>query len=269
MEIPIAIFLSFIAVSLVLTLIGLWKKIPVLMFLCGFLFFFWSVTTDTIILDTLATSGGQDLVHYEVTSPAVSVTANAITPIRAEFPTTSSSQLIEDTFDCMKVPLAKSGAPVAGTMVRAGVWGTTGNLIKQFGSSLDVQNMAVGLTTYQFCLPEGETYKIGTFPNVERIGIEYNAGDAVNFITGRTDNSNPYDGTITVAQVFTTSTGLWSTPSTTNDLNMKLWLRGNVEGMQQIDFEFSAYPKLLFILIGSLIMIIGAIVWRMPDEKKN
>lgn len=264
MNVDISILYLFVAVSFGLVGIGylLRQSVPIslLIFVAGGLMTALFIMIDEITTSVNTVDGNPDLVHYEVTSPAVSVTANAITPIRAEYPSTSASQLKGDTFDCMSIPIAKSGAPVAGTMVRAGVWGTTGNLIKQFGSSLDVQNMSTGLSTYRFCLPEGETYTIGTFVNVERIGFEYNAGDAVNFLTGRTANTDPFDSTVTFAQVFTTATGLWTTPSTTNDLNMKIWLRGDQAELLETTVPFSEELKVFMVLMGVIMLLVGSAV---------
>lgn len=56
MDIPIEIFLSFIAFSLVTGIIGLWKRTPLMLFIAGAMITFWAIITDNIILGKIPES---------------------------------------------------------------------------------------------------------------------------------------------------------------------------------------------------------------------
>lgn len=270
MEIPIAIFLSFIAIQMILVVIGLWKKIPVLMFLCGFLFFFWAIMTDTIIMGYSTNEiGASALYHYNVESGAGSASISGLTnpQVRGEYIFSTSSMLYLDEIDCIDVLLRKSASPTLTYEVGIFDHAQTDSdpLLKSFGTG----NSAELSTIFEwktFCLPVGETYVL---QDQDVAGVSYKEASATNVVQIGIASLDVFDSSQTEHTSQSSSLFTWTNFATT-DTNLRLYLRSDAGFLTtEQTFLFDAYPKLLFILIGSLIMVIGAIVWKMPDEKKN
>lgn len=158
---------------------------------------------------------------YDVQSSNADLTINAVSrSIMAEFPSTSSSTLDGEEFNCMSVYINKVGSPPVSSYVYLGVFDGSSNLIKEFGR-FNVTEIGTAYNWYQGCLAGSETWTISA-TNGDRIGVMYDAGNSTNSIQNRRDSTNPYDGTITFIQ--NSISGTWSTFSTANDMTMILEL---------------------------------------------
>jgi hypothetical protein len=263
MDIPIELFLGFIGVSIALAIFGFLRnpQIPATIVMGGMFLLVISVATTNIIMGfSISDNMPTETIYNVITNTGNANIFSPNSPIRGEYPTASNSMLIGDRFDCMTVPIAKTGNPPANVFVKAGVFDATGNLVQQFGNDLNVTNITSGFFFYDFCLPLGQYYTVGSLPAlVERIGVEYRSGDSSNFITTRIDANNPYDSTITVLSTFNSGTGLW-TQTSTSDFDMILTLRGTSAETQNVNYEFTELPKTLFALIGVMIMLIGGLM---------
>jgi hypothetical protein len=186
---------------------------------------------DVVIASATSTGASETTsTPYDVQSSDNNLLINAVSrSIMAEYPSTTSSQLQGDEFNCMSVYLSKSGSPPVSEPVIFGVFDGSGNTIKQFGQ-LNVTEIGLAFNWYEGCLPGTETWTVNA-SNGERIGVMYDAGDASNSIHGRRDTTNPYDGTITFIANFIA--GSWSTFSTSNDMTMVLSMEGAVETSTQ------------------------------------
>lgn len=154
---------------------------------------------------------------YDVQTENFALPVHSLIPVRVEYASSASSSIVDQTIQCIDVPLRKFGNPSVAQLVNAGVWDNTGTLVKQFGAGLNVTEITSSSVYKTFCLSNGELY---TIQNDDRIGIGYTGGDASNYIELRGDSNNPFDGTITFIQTF--ASGAWSS-QTTNDLRMTLY----------------------------------------------
>lgn len=258
MDIPIALFLGFIAMTLAIVVFGIIKRIPVLILAGGIFLIFWSVMTDNIILDSFSEGESDDDFIYSVQSSTGQININAVTGSSlGEFPSTSSSQLFGKTFDCMRVWVGKAATPPE-SPVTFGVFSSTNTVIKEFGTQ-SVASMASGATTpYTHCLALGDTHTIALN---QYIGVNYNNGDATNTLTVRVDGNNPFDGTITYRQQYLVS---W-TSATAQDIMMQLWLRGSEPVTETFDYEFTEIPKVLFSFFGIMIMVVSLVISKYDD----
>lgn len=261
MEIPIELFLGGIGVSIALGLFGFLRQpqIPAMLVFGGMFILIFAVATTGIIINSFG--GSNEIRLYDVLANTANVNVETNNEIRAIYPSSSSSQLIGYTFDCIEIPLAKAGVLTGGTFVNVGVFGASGNTIKLFGDPLDVDNITTGFFFYEFCLPEGETYTIGSLAvGIERIGVQYDQGDATNRVLARVDGNNPFDSTNTFLQTWNGAS--WAS-STGLDLSASLVLSS--EPFTNNVYEFTELPKTLFGLIGAIFMLCGALMVARND----
>ncbi|TLX93211.1 MAG: DUF5011 domain-containing protein, partial [Thaumarchaeota archaeon] len=135
-------------------------------------------------------------------------------PIQAEYVDTTSV-LVGKYIDTISVKLERTGSP-AGT-IQAGVFNSDQSVKRLFGS-MDVLAVSAGsYTQYTFSLSSPQTYQIQ--PG-ERIGIKFADGDASNYISIMTDQTNAFDG---INSYLTYFTNIWQ-PLTTQDYFMTLSL---------------------------------------------
>lgn len=262
-DIPIELFSLFIGASIALGVFGFLRnpQVPAMIVFGGMFILVISVSTSNIILSFSDINNVPDEIPYSV----ITNTGNANifspnSPIRGEYPTSSSSMLIGDRFDCITIPLAKTGSPPINIPVKVGVFDATGTLVTQFGNDLNMTNVTTGFFFYEFCLPDGQYYTVGSLPAlVERIGVEYRGGNSTNTLTSRIDANNPYDSTITVLSTFNSGTGLW-TQTSASDFDMILTLRGSDTSVNENIYEFTELPKVMFALLGTIFILAGALM---------
>jgi hypothetical protein len=254
MDIPIELFLGGIGLGIALAIFGFIRnpQVPAMLVFGGMFVMFFAVATDNIIMNSFINGGEQDVYIYDVTSSTGQVTLNAIqSQTQAELPSSSSSQLFGKTFDCMRVWLGRAGTPPEST-ITFGVFDTSNNVIRLFGTQTVVSMTSSALTPYVHCLPEGTSHTLGVS---HYVGVNYNAGDATNTLTMRVDGNNPFDSTVTYRSQYLAS---WSS-STGQDVTMQLWLRGAETDTILYEYEFTELPKVIFALIGVTMMLCGAI----------
>ncbi|TLX81574.1 MAG: DUF5011 domain-containing protein, partial [Thaumarchaeota archaeon] len=135
-------------------------------------------------------------------------------PIQTEYVDTTSL-LVGKYIDTISVKLERTGSP-AGT-IQAGVFNSDQSVKRLFGS-MDVLAVSAGsYTQYTFSLSSPQTYQIQ--PG-DRIGIKFADGDASNYISIMTDQTNAFDG---INSYLTYFTNIWQ-PLTTQDYFMTLSL---------------------------------------------
>lgn len=148
--------------------------------------------------------------------------------VRAEFIPSTSSALYNDVIECIDIPIKKTGSPPVGTLVTVGTFDGSGNLVRQFGNSMNVTSLTTATTWYSFCLPNGQIY---TLQSGDRIGIKYSAGDGSNKIDVGIDDTNPFDSTVTYRQTYTSS---W-TSATGGDMTMRLYRGTNATSTETVN----------------------------------
>ena len=267
MDLPIEIFLSFIGFSIVMGIVGIWRKVPFLMFIAGGVITFWAVTTDNIIMGFIEIPANTQITYYDVTSGNTNENLFPTgTEIRGEYLTSSSSMLQGDTIDCIDIPLLKLGSPTGTAII--GVFDglntvEASQLKKTFGTQ-DVTQLTTSAVYHTYCLT-AETY---TLENNDLVGVMFRTGtgNSTNSILIRSDSNNPFDGTITSFRRWNDPTQVWITSSTI-DVTMTMYLSGSdIVEPEPILFTFTEYPKILFALIASMFMIGGALIWKMDDN---
>ena len=157
-----------------------------------------SLLPATYMSDTTATSG-------QSTYSAQQAHTEFVTP---------SSQLIGKSIDQITLKLRKTGVPTG--IAEIGIFNTDLTVKKLFGTQ-NASAITSTYTDYVFSLTGSELY---TIQSGDRIGIKYAGGDASNFVAVMLDRdaADPFDGTNTYRQVYTSS---WLS-STSDDLYMIL-----------------------------------------------
>jgi len=283
MDLPIEIFLSFIAFSVVMGIVGLWRKVPFLMFIAGGVIVFWAITTDNIITDTIplvSTTEGEQILanatqyHYVVDTDDAAIlnmyNAAGGQIARVEYISNASSTLVGKKLQCIELYLNKFGSPTGTIFVGIYTNSSGINLAQQYGT-MTASSLTTTLTYYRFCVLDGNERVL---QSGDRIGLSLVGGtsSAVNYIATRGDPTNPFDSTITYRQSFNFGASSW-TNITGSDVRMRMFdtIVQNVafpntqSTAEQISYPFTEYPKILFAIIASIFMLSGALIWKMDD----
>lgn len=195
---------------------------------------------------------------YNVDSSSSGILLNSVSrSIVAEYPVDSGSPLDGATFNCMSVQLGKIGSPTLAEPVVFGVFDGNGDAVRVFGS-MNVTQISTSYTWYEHCVPRSNPFTIDTALG-DRIGVKYEGGDASNTLDVRRDLGNPFGGTTTYVQQYSSG---WSTFSTTNDLTMVLSLEGSDGEWVSTDRVEPFVPEmwLMMVLLSSFIMLVGPLV---------
>lgn len=255
-DIPIELFLSLIAFCFATAVIGIWKRIPFLMLIGGAIIAFTAVITDNIMLESFVSGNTDNSYSYNVESFTGQLALNnGGNTAHAEFVSSSSSQLLNKEINCIDILLRKASSPTGTATI--GTLDSSGNIVQQFGT-INVETLTTANIWYTFCLSGDNTY---TILNQDRLGITYSGGNATNNVQVSQDANNPFDGVITFRQQYTVS---WVSGSTA-DLTMRMYLANNELQITDNLYPFNEFPKILFGLIGSMILIGGALIWKMDD----
>lgn len=286
MDLPIEIFLSFIGFSMVMGIVGLWKKVPFLMFIAGGLITFWAITTDNIIMNDridniVATESTFNITGSITEIPDYSynvITGTQALVLRSDGSNvhgrgehvTATSVLIGQEIECINLPMLKTGSPIGTAEI--GIMDSNNAIIKLFGTK-NVSSLTTTFTYYEFCLPDGESYEIQANTYIELRWVNGTISDGLNNISVLRDNSNVFDGTNTVSSAYTTS---W-TDTTTADNTFQLYTIeevpnniqvsgiGGIYSYENNEVPFTEYPKILFGIMASIFMIAGALIWKLDE----
>jgi peptidoglycan/xylan/chitin deacetylase (PgdA/CDA1 family) len=115
----------------------------------------------------------------------------------------STSQLLGKSIDQITLKLRKTASPTGAMQI--GIFNSDLTVKKLFGTK-DASTLASTYADYTFALANNELY---TLQSGDRIGIQFSNGDSANFVAVMLDRdaADPFDGTNTYRQQFTTS---WS-----------------------------------------------------------
>lgn len=265
MEIPIELFLGGIAVSIAIGIFGFIRnpQVPAMLCFGGAFVLLLSVSTNQIQLEAFTDGPIDNIeVYPQRSSSGVADICGAggvgCNDIRGEYVSSTSSQLLGDTIDCIDVPLRKSGAPTGNGEV--GVWdgnqATNNPIIISFGT-FDASVLTTTNSVWTtFCLPLGQTY---TITNQNVIGVRYDGGTATDTVRVLVSGADVFDGTITMLRSKSDATNTWAT-SSTQDLTAVFYLRGEESTILNNTFEFTELPKTFFALIGGSMILLGALM---------
>lgn len=250
-------------------LIGFVFALPIIGFLFRFsipisLFFFIAgtfliaifLTVDGIVLEYFSpeTTTGET-VHYPMTGFGDATTAlNNVNKGEIEYLSSPTSILVGDKIQCMDVVLRKSGTPSTATSVIAGLFDVNNTELFRFGA-MSPASVSTVFTIYTFCVDEGEEI---TLASGDRIGLQYTSGTATDRLEVRENTQNPFDGTVTFRQIYTTS---WQSSSTT-DFVMKLYDLEPQSQQEVMDFSFTGENyqlKVIMIFVAVMFMVGGAL----------
>lgn len=198
------------------------------------------LATDGIILDSFAfLDGDSTITYYDVMSRSFEQSIFTNTQdIQAEELSTSSSLLFGDTINCLELNLRKTGSPPLSTLIRYGVYDSTG-AEKYLIGTMNVTILTTSSTPYKLCnFTDNYTLITG-----DRIGARYSAGNSTNAIVMQFDANNPFDSTITRQSRFSVLTGLW-TSFTANDFMGTISLESStgeqiIQEDKVMDFTFT------------------------------
>lgn len=277
MDTPVEIFLSLIAFTFAMGVIGLWKKIPIMLFIAGAVITFWAIMTDNIVIDneiseitsTQEINTNTTVLNYNVMSGVTNFTLrfdSVASFAFTEYASNASSALVGDVIQCISYELIRVGNSIPNSNVQFGVFSGTENFVQFYGN---ISASSISTTSFQYytvCVEEGleQTVDAG-----ERIGIKYKYGNSTNFLRAREDSANPFDGTISSRSSMVTTT--WA-QSSTRDVNARFWdyeITFNdiiLQTSSPITYQFTEYPKILFGIIGAIIMLAGAMIWKYEES---
>lgn len=261
MDIPFGIFVMYSTIALNIGILGIWLGVskrmdgaPFITVFAGFMFLLPIILIENI--DMAYLEGDAEDMIYDVPTNTLTANLNSATPIRAEYPALTSSVLLDKEFDCIEIPLQKVNSPPVGTPVIIGIFDDTMTIVKEF-DRMNVTSMSTGFFFYDVCLPEGETYTIGSLENDnQRIGAMYNDGDSTNRILIRADGNNPFDD---VNTVLTTWSGGSFVDSSGSDLSMKLY--HSSQDSDTVQYAFNQNDIWVFsIMLGILFLFTGIMI---------
>lgn len=256
MDIPIALFLGFIAMTLAIVVFGIIKRIPVMILAGGLFLIFWSVMTDNIIVDAFFDPTRVTSYSYNYESQSGTSQLNLGGNIAyGMFASTGSSLLVGDTINCIDLYIKKTGVPT-GTMT-IGTLDSTANIVKSFGTQ-DVSLLSTANVWKTYCLVGGDTY---TILSGDRIGARYAGGNATNGVGFNRDSAGTFDGTVTFQQVYTSS---WASNTGTDD-SMRFYLTGQEGSVVNNPYPFTEIPKVLFSFFGIMIMVVSLVISKYDD----
>ena len=283
-DLPIELFILWFAGSAIFIIFGLFSRDPKMGFMVvlgGVMIFPMVALTDNILMgyadtgETTSQTGGEattlifdHLLQYDVsTYQGSEQLRDNLNEIVGEYVASNRSALFGLPIDTLIFSINKVGNPPINTLVKAGVWDTSGNLVRQFGS-LNVTSLTTQFVQTSFSLPGGQVYvlRVG-----DLVGIQYTAGtlnNAVQFV--RTGNDQ-FNGTSSHYRVFNGAT--W-TNSTSVDMTAQFTYSQSKQEttitpiITTTDFDrepdkypFDEMPKALFGLYATVSMAVGSIVF--------
>lgn len=270
MDIPIELFLSFIGFSIAMSVIGIWKRIPLLMFIAGALITFWAIQTDNIVFGSTLTETDKTILPSQVDYMNVN-TGTGLTSLRSgsnifigEDIVNMNSLLHNKRIDQVCISMSRTGSPtgISNIAIYDSTLTPTSTNYKYLFGTKDVTTFTTTQTTH--CFIGVDNYI--TSPN-EAIGVFFSGGSAGNEVNIYTDTSGSvFDGTNSVRTQYVSS---W-TDTTTRDIMAIISITTIEEIVTNTNednlFEFNEYPKILFGIIGALIMLGGAIIWKTVEN---
>jgi hypothetical protein len=257
MEIPIELFISFFAGSIAVAVFGFIRdpQVPVMLTVSGVFILTLSVMTTGIVMEFFNGETESETVYYPLNSFGdLTTQLNNVNKAEIEFLSSPTSQLVGAKVQCMDVVLRKSGTPSGATLGISGMFDVNNTELFRFGA-ISPASVSTVFTIYTFCVDEGEEV---TLASGDRIGFQYTSGTATDRLETRENSLNPFDGTVTFRQVYTTS---WQSSSTT-DFVMKLYDL-NPESSNAV-FEFTEFPKTIFALFGAILIFSSALMVYRP-----
>jgi len=271
MDLPIEIFLSFIGFSIVMGIVGIWRKVPFLMFIAGGMICFWAVTTDNIAMGETVESSVNTILPTQIDYMNV-ITGTGFTKLSAggvnnifvgEDVVNSNSMLSGKRIDQVCISLSKTGSPTgtANIAVYDSVATPTSTNYVFLISTKDVTTFTTTQTTY--CFTGAGTHLLTAN---QAVGVFYNGGSAGNEVNIYTNiTGDQFDGTNSVRTQYVAS---WS-DTTNRDIRGSISLNTIEEQIENTIsdnlFPFTEYPKILFGLMGSMLMIAGALIWKYEE----
>lgn len=258
MNLPIEMFVIGIGISLMFVLLGFFRQIPYMLIIGGMLLLVFAVTTDIIILSHVLVTDSEDTItyHYEVDTVNDEIELDDDGIIVAEYVSNSSSILIGDTVNCIDLVISiDEGSPTGNAVI--GVFDSTGNITLVWANP-PISSFADLPLFYTYCFTDY------TIQNGDRIGLGYDSGTMDDTLWVHTFDPSPFNGYTTRAQSYTISGG-WGDVSVNEDLTMRLYFveEGEpTEHIEQVTYQFSEFPKVLFALFGVLIMLMSLMIWR-------
>lgn len=273
MDTPIEIFLSLIAFTFAMGVIGLWKKIPIMLFIAGAVITFWAIMTDNIQLGfaeptSINSIREDDIDQYsQLTRTGALTLRNGSNIFIGERLNSVSSVLYNKDIDEVCLALGKTGTPLGTATIaiyNTLATPTTLNAIYTFGT-IDVSTLpTTGLATYCFeHTATNQDYSL--FLNVA-FGIFYNGGSSGNNVNVDVSASNPFDGSNTLLSRYQSSWTNDSTQDTYGLARLNIIVEDTENTTEPITFEFTEYPKILFGIIGAIIMLAGAMIWKYEEN---
>lgn len=282
-DIPVELFLGFVAMSIVVLPIGL-KASPragMTMFMLGGIFIFTMMAlTDNIIM-------GYEHTQYLIDSQTSSVVATDEIVVYMNVTTADTNQIVLDgsgvtnryagerissvssalvnkAINCVDIKLLKTGNPTGFFYV--GVWSTvvvpsSANYLYLI-ATVDATTLTTSPVIYSYC----NTSDYYTLRFQDTIGVHYASGSTGNTVNVRTTSNNEFDSTSSIRTI-TSNTAF--TDSTTTDVQMAIYGNGfetietisyeTIDG-QPINYEFTEMVKFLYAFYGVVLIALGAIV---------
>lgn len=254
MNIDITILYLFVGLSFGLVAIGYLFRyaIPASLFLftAGGLMAVLFIYTETISTATFISGDTDNIYHYLVDSATGTNSYSNVNFGYVELVSASNSALAGDTIDCIDVYMSRTLNPVGTAEI--GTFDVNNNVIVTFGTQ-NVALLSGALQWFTYCLPDGQTY---TIQNGDRIGMKYASGTATDLVNIRGDANNPFDGTVTFRQVYTT---VW-TSATGTDQVFRFYLRGGDIELTDNQEPFTEEIKVFMVLMASIMCLAGGVM---------
>jgi peptidoglycan/xylan/chitin deacetylase (PgdA/CDA1 family) len=160
----------------------------------------YSIKTFSSIANVPIPPPAKVVTHMSDKTATFGLSMNSGRQTHVEF-VSATSQLVGDKIDSITLRIKKTGLPTGTAQV--GIFNSDLRVTKLFGT-ISTTSLPTSYADFTFTLSDGSLYDI---KSGDRIGIKFNGGNSANSVAVMTDqdSDNPFDGTRSYRQHYTTS----------------------------------------------------------------
>jgi len=267
-DIPVELFLGFIGMGIAMAVFGFLRQpqIPAMLTFGGMFIMTISVVTTNVIMgyditeaDNTITPSQVDYMDVNIGTSVTKLSAGGVNNIFAgEEIVNTNSMLYSKRIDQVCMSLSKTGAPTGTVNIAvydSVITPTQANYLYLLGTK-DSTTLTTTQTSY--CFIGIDTYVTTTN---QAIGAFFNGGSAgneVNVFSNAT--GNVYDGTNSIRTRYVASWSDFSTTDTRMSVSLTAINEDIVNTVEPNLYEFTQLPKVLFALLGVILMLSGGLM---------
>ena len=260
--IPFQILVLYIGIALTIGILGIVLGIkktqgsPMMMIFAGIMIF------ALIVLVTNITVDYRDNFTYtldypmNVTTGSTAVSLNNINAGISEHAININSVLYNKQITCIRVDMAKTGAPTGSFTV--GILGDDLQIVKSFGTQT-ASSLITLQRSFLYCLPNHDYWTLSLY---DRVGVFYNTGTATDFISVYVDSSsdNVFDGANSKRSTLTVG-GTWT--DATGDVHMQLLYDKPVISATPTNYNIQSNDTYAYLIVLSVFFVLMGVLFQL------